>query len=655
MGRVYLASSPAGRAVAVKVIGPGLASQPGYRERFAREARAAMAVSGLYTASVVDADTAGERPYLATEYVPAPSLAEAVAATGPLPVRTVFALAGGLAEALTAIHRAGLVHRDVKPHNILLAPDGPVVIDFGIAKGDESALTTVGMTVGTPGYMAPEVLHGSDPSPRSDVFSLACVLVYAARGTGPFGTGDALVIARRSASGEPDLSGVPADVQALVGPMLQRDPALRPSPAQLLQHVALSSNAVLHDGVWLPDGVRRLLSERKQELQQALSGGGPAAEADPDPTAAEAPDPPHAAPYIAPPMARPAAAAYSPQYGAPNLNRPEAQGQSPQYGAPNLNRPEAQEQSPQYGAPHPARPEAQEQSPQYSAPRLAQPEAQEQSPQYGAPHLARPEAQGQSPLAPPLRPTVAVSNPSDPSIHLAPLKPSGPVRRSRKGFVVLLSVGGVAMMAAAVAAVLLLASRNNGGGSSAAGRNSASVQAGGAGATSGAATMSAQASDASDTSSPGSTGTGSGGGSSASASAGSGDSVLSYAPGTYTVNQQVASDEFGDTVTLDSITVASDGNVSARVTYTDEYAGEWTCAYETADEASLAIEANEADSSDGNSCTQDPSRTWYMTVGQQVSSLMYFSQAPVGSGDWTFSLDTIEFQGSVSGISIPTR
>jgi eukaryotic-like serine/threonine-protein kinase len=566
MGRVYLASSPAGRPVAVKVIGPGLANQPGYRERFAREARAAMAVSGLYTASVVDADTAGERPYIATEYVPAPSLAEAVSETGPLPSRTVFALAGGLAEALAAIHRAGLVHRDVKPHNILLAPDGPVVIDFGIAKGDESSLTTIGMTVGTPGYMAPEVLHGQDPSPRSDVFSLACVLVYAARGTGPFGTGDPLAIARRSASDEPDLTGVPTDVRALVGPMLQRDPGSRPSPAQLLQRVTLSSDAVLHDGLWLPDSVRGLLSKRKQDLQQALSGAGLAAE--PDPTAAEAP---------APPTVRPVAAA----------------------------------RFPQYGAPHPARPEEQ--------------------------------------VPPSPRPTVSGTSPSDLNVLLAPPMAGGPgpARRSRKGFIALLGIGSAAVMAAAIVGVLLLANKNNDSGNTGSSRNTATVKVGGS--TSAAATTSAQASD---TSSPESTD--SSDNSSASASAGSGDSVLNYTPGTYTVNQVAATDDFGDTVTLDSLTVDSDGDVTAKVTYTDEEAGEWTCAYETADEASLSIDSDATDASTGNSCTQDPSKTWYMTEGQQISSLMYFSQAPVGSGSWTFTIDTLEFQGSVSGISIPT-
>lgn len=273
MGRVYLGTSPGGRAVAVKVIGRGLTERPGYRERFAREARAAMAVSGLYTASVVDADTASESPYIATEFVPAPSLAEAVAAAGPLPSSAVVALAGGMAEALAAIHRAGLVHRDVKPHNILLAADGPVVIDFGIAVGDEASLTATGVMVGTPGYLAPEVLRGADPSARSDVFALGCVLVYAARGIGPFGRGPAHVIAQRAALGEPDLSGLPDPVRTLVTPMLHKDPDRRPTPEQLLQHVSLSSSAILLDGTWLPEGIRALLEQRRVEVQWALNDG----------------------------------------------------------------------------------------------------------------------------------------------------------------------------------------------------------------------------------------------------------------------------------------------------------------------------------------------------------------------------------------------
>jgi len=553
MGRVYLATSPAGRAVAVKVIGPGLADQPGYRERFAREARAAMSVSGLYTASVVDADTAGERPYLATEYVPAPSLAESVAETGPLPAATVFALAGGMAEALTAIHRAGLVHRDVKPHNILLAADGPVVIDFGIAVGDDPSLTAVGMIVGTPGYLAPEVLRGKDPSPRSDVFSLGCVLVYAARGTGPYGTGDPLAIAQRAATGEADLSGVPADVQALVTPMLHRDPALRPSPAQLLQHVSLSSNAVLHDGQWLPVEVRGLLNRRKQELQQAL--GGVVAPPGMDPTAAEAPQ-----------------AAPQPPYAAPQ----------PSY-----------------------------------------------------------------------RPNPTPTNPSDfASLHgPTPLPPPPlPTRRSRTGFFALLGIGGAVVMAGAIATVLILSSRNDGSTNTASGGHStgASVQA----AAKTSAATDAASDTASDTSSPESTDSGSDPSDSSDSSSGS---ALSYKPGTYSVNQQVAADAYDDTVTLSTVTVNSDGSVTVKLTYTDEYPGEWTCAFETADEASLQIDSDATDVSTGNDCTKDPSRSWYMSTGQSISANTYFSQAPEGSGTWTFSLDTDEFQGSVTGVSIPTQ
>jgi len=275
MGKVYLGTSQAGRAVAVKVIGSGLASEPGYRQRFAREARAAMAVSGLYTASVVDADTEGEHPYIATEFVAAPSLAQAVKTAGPLPAASVFALAAGLAEALAAIHRAGLVHRDVKPHNILLAADGPVVIDFGIALGDGTALTATGTTIGTAGYIAPEVLGGHDPTSASDVFSLGCVLVYAARGTGPYGTGDPLSLSHRTVSQPPDLTGTPGAVADLVKPLLDRDPTLRPTPAQLVRQVALTSGtAVLRDAMWLPDDVRVLLDRRRAEVQQVLSDHG---------------------------------------------------------------------------------------------------------------------------------------------------------------------------------------------------------------------------------------------------------------------------------------------------------------------------------------------------------------------------------------------
>jgi serine/threonine protein kinase len=164
MGVVYLARSPGGRQVAVKVIRPELAGEPGFRTRFAREVAAARNVSGMFTALVVDADTLSPLPWLATAYVPGQSLAEAVETEGLLPTQTVLQLAAGLAEGLQAIHSAGVVHRDLKPSNVLLAPDGPRVIDFGISKATEtSMLTQTGTVMGTPGYLSPEVCS---PTPR---------------------------------------------------------------------------------------------------------------------------------------------------------------------------------------------------------------------------------------------------------------------------------------------------------------------------------------------------------------------------------------------------------------------------------------------------------------------------------------------------------
>jgi serine/threonine protein kinase len=161
MGQVYLARSPGSRLVAVKVIRPELAADRDFRSRFAREVSAARRVSGMFTAPVVAADPDGHPPWLATAYVPGPSLADAVAQRGPLPPDVVLTLTAGLAEALLAIHAAGLVHRDLKPSNVLLAEDGPRVIDFGISRAaDASALTQTGMIMGSPGYLAPEQAEG---------------------------------------------------------------------------------------------------------------------------------------------------------------------------------------------------------------------------------------------------------------------------------------------------------------------------------------------------------------------------------------------------------------------------------------------------------------------------------------------------------------
>src|SRR5580692_4499676 len=190
MGQVFLGLSAGGRPVAVKVIRAELAMDPEFRARFRREVDVARRVSGLFTAPVIDADLDGPVPWLATAYVKGPSLADAVSSHGPLPAGSVLALAAGLAEALNAIHAAGVVHRDLKPANVLLAEDGPRVIDFGISRAVEaSALTHTGLVVGSPGFMSPEQAEGREVGPPSDIFSLGAVLAFAATGQGPFGTG----------------------------------------------------------------------------------------------------------------------------------------------------------------------------------------------------------------------------------------------------------------------------------------------------------------------------------------------------------------------------------------------------------------------------------------------------------------------------------
>ncbi|SOD64394.1 Serine/threonine protein kinase [Streptomyces zhaozhouensis] len=239
MGRVYLGRSPGGRLVAVKVVRPELSDDPGFRTRFAREVAAARKVTGLFTAAVVDADPEAPLPWLATAYVPGPALDEAVARHGPWPVEAVRALGAGLAEALEAIHAAGLVHRDLKPSNVLIAPDGPRVVDFGVSVAVEATqLTRTGTVLGTPGFMAPEQLSGRTVSPATDVFSLGAVLTHAATGTGPFGTGSAQSLNFRIAYERPVLDALPAALREVVAGCLEKDPSRRPDLASLLDELA---------------------------------------------------------------------------------------------------------------------------------------------------------------------------------------------------------------------------------------------------------------------------------------------------------------------------------------------------------------------------------------------------------------------------------
>ncbi|MFG3248076.1 PQQ-binding-like beta-propeller repeat protein [Streptomyces sp. NPDC048187] len=257
MGRVYLARSPGGRTVAVKVVRPDLAADPGFRARFRYEVESARAVSGRFTAPVVDADPDAPLPWLATSYVLGPDLTDVVDAHGALPERTVRALAAGLAAALQDIHAAGLVHRDLKPSNVLLAADGPRLIDFGIARAvDGSRMTETGVVVGSPGYMSPEQAVGQDVGVEGDVFSLGSVLAFAAGGRGAFGDGTTshAGMLYQVVHGEPDLSDVPPSLLGLVRACLLKDPAQRPSPAEIVTALAGQGiDAALRD--WLPSAV----------------------------------------------------------------------------------------------------------------------------------------------------------------------------------------------------------------------------------------------------------------------------------------------------------------------------------------------------------------------------------------------------------------
>jgi len=238
MGQVFLGMSAGGRPIAVKIIRTELATDPDFRARFRREVAAAQKVSGLFTALVVDADLDCPMPWLATAYVAGPSLTEAVQGHGPLPVRSVLALTAGLAEGLDAIHAAGVVHRDLKPSNVLLAEDGPRVIDFGISEAAEASVVAgANMLIGSPGYMSPEQVLGADIGPASDIFSLGSVLTFAATGIGPFGAGSHAALMYRLVNNPADLDDVPGALRSLISCCLAKHPGARPTARQVLAEV----------------------------------------------------------------------------------------------------------------------------------------------------------------------------------------------------------------------------------------------------------------------------------------------------------------------------------------------------------------------------------------------------------------------------------
>ncbi|WP_417801283.1 PQQ-binding-like beta-propeller repeat protein [Streptomyces gamaensis] len=296
MGLVYLARSASGRRVAIKTVRTELAEDQLFRVRFTREVEAARAVSGFYTAAVVDADPRAAVPWLATAYVPAPSLEEIVSECGPLPAQAVRWLAAGIAEALQSIHGAGLVHRDLKPSNVLVVEDGPRVIDFGIASGVSSTrLTMTNVAVGTPAYMSPEQARDSrSVTGASDVFSLGSTLVFAATGHAPFHGANPVETVFMLLREGPDLSGLPDELRPLIESCMQMAAEHRPSPADLQSRLAphlFASGGGDDSGTasaWLPDDAVSLIERRRAGGRPAsagpASGGGRSRTAPPRPT-----------------------------------------------------------------------------------------------------------------------------------------------------------------------------------------------------------------------------------------------------------------------------------------------------------------------------------------------------------------------------------
>ncbi|TYK51162.1 protein kinase [Actinomadura decatromicini] len=306
MGEVFFGLTPGGRPVAVKLIHQVHATNPEFRRRFRSEIEAARKVNGLHTAGVVDADPAADPPWMVTAFIAGPSLERALAEHGPFPDATLRVLGAGIAEALEAIHEAGLIHRDLKPSNILLGADGPRVIDFGIARATDASQATA--MAGTPGFMSPEILTGESLTPAADIFAFGLVLAHAA-GVRPFGEGPQPALSYRIVHQEPSLAGLEHGLGEIIGRCLAKSPTARPTPAQLLQELAPS----ILGGSWLPAPVQTMIDQQAPKMPSEMPrnsadavAGSPAL-ASPAPVVPErvveagSPNPGHAEPRKSPP------------------------------------------------------------------------------------------------------------------------------------------------------------------------------------------------------------------------------------------------------------------------------------------------------------------------------------------------------------------
>ncbi|MFB6780916.1 serine/threonine-protein kinase [Streptomyces sp. NPDC056352] len=277
MGRVYLGRSAGGRTVAVKVVHPHFALDEQFRARFRREVDAARRIGAQWTAPVLDADPDAPVPWVATGYVAGPPLSAAVTEHGPLPEQAVRTLGAGLAEALTAVHGQGLIHRDVKPSNVLLALDGPRLIDFGIARAIDAtaSLTSTGVSVGSPGYMAPEQIRGLEISGAADVFSLGAVLAYAATGDAPFLGDSSAVLLYKVVHEEPELGEIEGELRDVIATCLAKDPARRPTPTELARRLVPGGAAAAVAAGWLPGPLEREVSRSAVALLDLEPQDGP--------------------------------------------------------------------------------------------------------------------------------------------------------------------------------------------------------------------------------------------------------------------------------------------------------------------------------------------------------------------------------------------